>query len=49
MPIWTQPISVEELTERHVDTAAERLGIEFLEVGDDVYWKSERLKRAEEE
>jgi 1,4-dihydroxy-2-naphthoyl-CoA hydrolase len=35
MPIWTQPISVEELTERHVATAAERLGIEFLEVGDD--------------
>ena len=35
MPIWTQPISVEELTERHVDTAAERLGLEFLEVGED--------------
>ncbi|MBK9136109.1 MAG: hotdog fold thioesterase [Betaproteobacteria bacterium] len=33
--IWKQPLSVEALTRRHVDSAAERLGIEFLEVGDD--------------
>ena len=33
--IWKQPASVEILTAIHVDTAAERLGIEFLEVGDD--------------
>ena len=33
--IWKQPISVESLTAMHVDTAVERLGIEFLEVGDD--------------
>ncbi|KQT12274.1 hotdog fold thioesterase [Ramlibacter sp. Leaf400] len=35
MPIWKQPISVERLTEMHVGTAVEHLGIEFLEVGDD--------------
>jgi uncharacterized protein (TIGR00369 family) len=35
MPIWTQPISAEEITARHHRTAAEHLGIEFLEVGDD--------------
>jgi 1,4-dihydroxy-2-naphthoyl-CoA hydrolase len=35
MPIWKRPISVEELTSVHVDTAVEHLGIEFLEVGDD--------------
>jgi 1,4-dihydroxy-2-naphthoyl-CoA hydrolase len=35
MPIWKRPISVEELTAVHVDTAVEHLGIEFLEVGDD--------------
>lgn len=35
MPIWTKPISVEILTASHVDTAVARLGIEFLEVGDD--------------
>ena len=35
MPIWKSPISVEELTERHRNTAPELLGIEFLEVGDD--------------
>jgi uncharacterized protein (TIGR00369 family) len=35
MPIWTQPLSVEVLTALHKDTAVERLGIEFLEVGDD--------------
>jgi 1,4-dihydroxy-2-naphthoyl-CoA hydrolase len=35
MPIWKKPISVEILTAAHKDTAVERLGIEFLEVGDD--------------
>jgi len=33
--IWKQPISVETLTEIHRSTAAEHLGIEFIEVGDD--------------
>lgn len=33
--IWQQPVSVEILTGIHHDTAVERLGIEFLEVGDD--------------
>jgi len=33
--IWKQPASVEILTAIHVDTAPARLGIEFLEVGDD--------------
>ena len=35
MPIWTRPISVEELKRSHKDTAPEHLGLEFLEVGDD--------------
>lgn len=35
MRIWKKPISVQELTTIHIDTAAARLGIEFLEVGDD--------------
>jgi 1,4-dihydroxy-2-naphthoyl-CoA hydrolase len=35
MPIWKKPVSVQELTAVHVDTAVEHLGIEFLEVGDD--------------
>lgn len=35
MPIWTRPISVEELTAIHRDTAPAHLGMEFLEVGDD--------------
>ena len=35
MAIWTRPISVEILTGIHDDTAVRRLGIEFLEVGDD--------------
>lgn len=35
MRIWKKPISVEVLTVSHKDTAVERLGIEFLEVGDD--------------
>lgn len=33
--IWKQPATVDILQSIHVDTAAERLGIEFLEVGDD--------------
>ena len=33
--IWKKPISIEILTQIHVDTAVTRLGIEFLEVGDD--------------
>ena len=32
--IWTKPISTEILTTTHIDTAAERLGIEFVEIGD---------------
>lgn len=35
MRIWKKPISVEELTAIHQDTAPAHLGIEFLEVGDD--------------
>lgn len=35
MSIWKKPISVEELTRMHDDTAVRQLGIEFLEVGDD--------------
>ncbi len=35
MAIWKKPISVEHLTAIHHDTAVQRLGIEFLEVGDD--------------
>ena len=35
MRIWKKPISVEELTAIHQDTAPAYLGIEFLEVGDD--------------
>src|SRR3954463_7640369 len=35
MPIWKKTITVEGLTAIHKDTAVERLGIEFLEVGDD--------------
>lgn len=35
MPVWKQAISVEALTAFHIDTAVQRLGIEFLEVGDD--------------
>ncbi len=33
--IWTHPISPEILAGLHKDTAVERLGIEFLAVGDD--------------
>jgi 1,4-dihydroxy-2-naphthoyl-CoA hydrolase len=35
MRIWKSPITVEGLAAIHKDTAVERLGIEFLEVGDD--------------
>ncbi len=35
MAIWTQPISVQLLADMHKDTAVQRLGIEFVEVGDD--------------
>lgn len=35
MRIWKKPISTEELTAIHIDTAVQHLGIEFLEVGDD--------------
>ena len=35
MPIWTKAINIAELTRSHVDTAVERLGMEFTEVGDD--------------
>ena len=35
MAIWKTPISVQILTDSHLDTAVQRLGIEFLEVGDD--------------
>jgi uncharacterized protein (TIGR00369 family) len=35
LSIWKKPISVEELTRMHDDTAVRQLGIEFLEVGDD--------------
>lgn len=33
--LWTQPISVQTLTDIHRDTAVAHLGVEFLEVGDD--------------
>ena len=35
MAIWKTPISVQILTDSHLDTAVQQLGIEFLEVGDD--------------
>jgi uncharacterized protein (TIGR00369 family) len=35
MAIWKQPITIETLTQSHVDTAVQWLGMEFLEVGDD--------------
>ncbi|WP_439589281.1 hotdog fold thioesterase [Hydrogenophaga sp.] len=35
MSVWKKPISVEELTRIHDNTAVRQLGIEFLEVGDD--------------
>jgi 1,4-dihydroxy-2-naphthoyl-CoA hydrolase len=33
--VWTQDISVQILTDLHVGTAVQHLGMEFLEVGDD--------------
>jgi 1,4-dihydroxy-2-naphthoyl-CoA hydrolase len=33
--VWTQDISVQILTDIHVGTAVQHLGMEFLEVGDD--------------
>ena len=33
--LWKQPVSVEQLTLIHKNTAPECLGLEFLEVGDD--------------
>ncbi len=33
--IWTRPISIELLSAAHKDTATDRLGLEFIEVGDD--------------
>ncbi|MGM9424568.1 hotdog fold thioesterase [Hydrogenophaga sp. MI9] len=33
--VWTQDISVQVLTDIHVGTAVQHLGMEFLEVGDD--------------
>jgi 1,4-dihydroxy-2-naphthoyl-CoA hydrolase len=35
LSVWKKPISVEELTRIHDNTAVRQLGIEFLEVGDD--------------
>ena len=35
MRVWKKPISVEELTSIHANTAPAHLGMEFLEVGDD--------------
>ena len=35
MLIWKRPISVAELTASNANTAFDRLGMEFLEVGDD--------------
>ena len=35
MRIWKKDVSIEELIRSHAKTAVERLGIEFLEVGDD--------------
>ena len=32
--IWKQPVSVQSLTEIHLNTTVAHLGIEFLEVGD---------------
>jgi 1,4-dihydroxy-2-naphthoyl-CoA hydrolase len=35
MSFWKRPVSVELLTQLHVNTTVPHLGIEFLEVGDD--------------
>ena len=36
MAIWTRPISIEALAESHKGTAPEHLGMEFLEIADEV-------------
>lgn len=33
--IWTRPLTIDILQREHVETAPERLGLEFQEVGDD--------------
>ena len=33
--IWKKPVSLDILTDIHRDTAVDRLGIEFIELGDD--------------
>jgi len=35
MRIWKKEISIDVLTQSHVGTAVDRLGIEFVEIGDD--------------
>ncbi len=35
MAIWQKPISLDLIAAHSVDTAVERLGIEFVEIGDD--------------
>ena len=35
MNIWKKEVSIKILTDSHINTAVEHLGIEFLEVGDD--------------
>ena len=35
MNIWKKLVSIDILTKAHIDTAVDRLGMEFLEVGDD--------------
>jgi 1,4-dihydroxy-2-naphthoyl-CoA hydrolase len=41
MPIWKRSGSIEDLQKLNAGTAAERLGIEFTEIGDD--WLSARM------
>jgi 1,4-dihydroxy-2-naphthoyl-CoA hydrolase len=41
MTIWKKPPTFEQLHEWNADTAAERLGIEFTDIGDD--WLSARM------
>ena len=35
MRVWKKHIDINELTQSHIDTAVDHLGMEFLEVGDD--------------
>ncbi len=35
MNIWNKEVSIKILTDAHINTAVDHLGIEFLEVGDD--------------